>query len=431
MAITEENPGYKWVGTRPIRPDGLEKVTGKARFGADLALPGMLHGKVVRSPHAHAEIVSIDTSAAEAMPGVKAVITGADFPDLAANGAHAGDIDVATNTIARDKVLYEGHVVAAVAAITREQAEAAAKAVEITYEVLPHVLTVDEAMADGAPLLHDGMITKGVDPAPEDPSNIASKILHERGDLDQGFGEADSVVEREFTTKPVHQGYIEPHAAVADANSDGRANLWCSSQGHFQMRAYTATVLGVSPGNIKVTAAEIGGGFGGKTVIYLEPLAVRLSQRAGRPVKLVMDRDEVFRATGPTSGTRIKVKMGATKDGKMTAAEVWMAYEAGAYAGSPVGAAGMTAIACYDIPNFVVEGYDVVCNKPRVAAYRAPGAPMAAFAVESVVDELARNLEIDPIDIRLANAAVEGTQASYGPKSVSYTHLTLPTNREV
>ena len=416
MAITEENPGYKWVGTRPIRPDGLEKVTGKARFGADLVLPGMLYGKVVRSPHAHARIVSIDTSAAESMEGVKAVITGADFPDLAANGAHPSEIDVANNAIARDKVLYEGHVVAAVAAITREQAEAAAKAVAVTYEVLPHVLTVDEAMADNAPLLHEAMITKGVDPAPEEPSNIASKILHERGDLDQGFGEADAVVEREFTTKPVHQGYIEPHAAVADANSDGRAHIWCSSQGHFQMRAYTATVLGVSPGTLKVTAAEIGGGFGGKTVIYLEPLAVRLSQRAGRPVKLVMDRDEVFRATGPTSGTRIKVKMGVSKDGKITAAEVWMAYEAGAYAGSPVGAAGMTAIACYDIPNFVVEGYDVVCNKPRVAAYRAPGAPMAAFAVESVLDELARNIEIDPIDIRLANAAVEGTQASYGPK---------------
>ena len=416
MAITEENPGYKWVGTRPIRPDGLEKVTGKARFGADLVLPGMLYGKVVRSPHAHARIVSIDTSAAESMEGVKAVITGADFPDLAANGAHPSDIDVANNAIARDKVLYEGHVVAAVAAITREQAEAAAKAVAVTYEVLPHVLTVDEAMADNAPLLHEAMITKGVDPAPEEPSNIASKILHERGDLDQGFGEADAVVEREFTTKPVHQGYIEPHAAVADANSDGRAHIWCSSQGHFQMRAYTATVLGVSPGTLKVTAAEIGGGFGGKTVIYLEPLAVRLSQRAGRPVKLVMDRDEVFRATGPTSGTRIKVKMGVSKDGKITAAEVWMAYEAGAYAGSPVGAAGMTAIACYDIPNFVVEGYDVVCNKPRVAAYRAPGAPMAAFAVESVLDELARNIEMDPSDIRLANAAVEGTQASYGPK---------------
>jgi len=416
MAVTEENPGYKWVGTRPIRPDGLEKVTGKAQFGADLMLPGMLFGKVVRSPHAHAQIISIDTTAAEAMAGVKAVITGSDFPDLAANGAHPSEIDVANNAIARDKVLYEGHVVAAVAATTRDQAEAAAKAVEVTYEILPHVLTVDEAMADDAPVLHEGMITKGVDPAPEEPSNVASKILHERGDLDQGFGEAEVVVEREFTTKPVHQGYIEPHAAVADANSDGRAHIWCSSQGHFQMRASSATVLGVSPGMLKVTAAEIGGGFGGKTVIYLEPLAVRLSQRAGRPVKLVMDRDEVFRATGPTSGTRIKVKMGVAKDGKITAAEVWMAYEAGAYAGSPVGAAGMTAIACYDIPNFVVEGYDVVCNKPRVAAYRAPGAPMAAFAVESVLDELARDIGMDPIDIRLANAAVEGTQASYGPK---------------
>ena len=416
MALTEENPGYKWVGTRPIRPDGLDKVTGKAQFGADLTLPGMLFGKVVRSPHAHARILSIDTSTAESMLGVKAVITGSDFPDLAANGAHASDIDVANNAIARDKVLYEGHVVAAVAATTRELAEAAAKAVDVSYEVLPHVLTVDEAMADNAPLLHENMMTKGVEPAPEQPSNIASRIVHERGDLEQGFGEADVVIEREFTTKPVHQGYIEPHAAVADANNDGRANIWCSSQGHFAMRAYTATVLGVSQGTLKVTAAEIGGGFGGKTVIYLEPLAVRLSQRAGRPVKLVMDRDEVFRATGPTSGTRIKVKMGISNGGELTAAEVWMAFEAGAYAGSPVGAAGMTVIAAYDIPHFLVEGYDVVCNKPRVAAYRAPGAPMAAFAVESVLDELARSIDMDPIEVRLANAAVEGTQASYGPK---------------
>ena len=416
MALTEENPGYKWVGTRPIRPDGLDKVTGKAQFGADLTLPGMLFGKVVRSPHAHARILSIDTSTAESMLGVKAVITGSDFPDLAANGAHASDIDVANNAIARDKVLYEGHVVAAVAATTRELAEAAAKAVDVSYEVLPHVLTVDEAMADNAPLLHENMMTKGVEPAPEQPSNIASRIVHERGDLEQGFGEADVVIEKEFTTKPVHQGYIEPHAAVADANNDGRANIWCSSQGHFAMRAYTATVLGVSQGTLKVTAAEIGGGFGGKTVIYLEPLAVRLSQRAGRPVKLVMDRDEVFRATGPTSGTRIKVKMGISNGGELTAAEVWMAFEAGAYAGSPVGAAGMTVIAAYDIPHFLVEGYDVVCNKPRVAAYRAPGAPMAAFAVESVLDELARSIDMDPIEVRLANAAVEGTQASYGPK---------------
>ena len=248
MTVTEEptQPGYKWVGSRPIRPDGLEKVTGKARFGADLKLPGMLEGAVHRSPHAHAKIVSIDTSAAEAMPGVKAVITGADFPDLAEAGARPDDVMMSHNIIARDKVLYEGHVIAAVAAVTRKQAHAAAKAIEVTYEVLPHVLTVDEALADDAPLLHDGMITKGMDPPPEAPSNAASRIVHERGELDKGFAEADAVAERTFTTKPVHQGYIEPHAAVADAGQNGRANVWCSSQGHFAMRTMTATVLGWS-----------------------------------------------------------------------------------------------------------------------------------------------------------------------------------------
>ena len=180
MAVIEENPGYKWVGTRPIRPDGLEKITGKARFGADSILPGMLYGSVVRSPHAHARILSIDMSAAKSMPGVKAVITSADFPDLALNGGSAGDIDMSNNVMARAKVLYEGHVVAAVAANTREQAKAAADAVIVNYEVLPHVLTVDEAMADNAPLLHDGMYTKGIDPKPEKPSNVASRVVHER-----------------------------------------------------------------------------------------------------------------------------------------------------------------------------------------------------------------------------------------------------------
>ena len=285
MTVTEEptQPGYKWVGSRPIRPDGLDKVTGKARFGADLKLPGMLEGAVLRSPHAHAKIVSIDTSAAEAMPGVKAVITGADFPDLAESGARPDDVMMSHNIIARDKVLYEGHVVAAVAAATRKQARAAADAIEVTYEVLPHVLTVDEALADDAPVLHDGMITKGMDPPPEAPSNAASRIVHERGELDKGFADADAVAERTFTTKPVHQGYIEPHAAVADAGQNGRANVWCSSQGHFAMRTMTATVLGWEPTQLKVTPAEIGGGFGGKTVIYLEPLATMLSLKARPP----------------------------------------------------------------------------------------------------------------------------------------------------
>lgn len=421
MTVTDDatnptNPGYKWVGTRPIRPDGLDKVTGKARFGADLVLPGMLEGAVLRSPHPHARIRSIDTSAAAGMPGVRAVITGADFPDLAAVGARPDDVRQSHNVMARDKVLYEGHVVAAVAAMTRRQAQAAVAAIEVDYEPLPHVLTVEAAMATDAPLLHEDLITRGLNPAPEQPSNVAARISHERGDLDRGFAEADLVVERTFTTKPVHQGYIEPHAAVADVGEAGRANLWCSSQGHFAIRSQAAKALDWEPSRIKVTAAEIGGGFGGKTVIYLEPLALLLSAKAGRPVRLVMGRDEVFRATGPTSGTSMRVKMGVTADGTLIAADVWMAYEAGAYPGSPVGAGGMTALSCYDIAHFEVEGFDVVVNKPKVAAYRAPGAPMAAFAVESVIDELAAGIGMDPIELRLKNAVVEGTQAAYGPK---------------
>ena len=417
MAITEENPGYKWVGTRPIRPDGLEKVTGKARFGADLVLPGMLYGKVVRSPHAHARIVSIDTSAAESMEGVKAVITGADFPDLAANGAHPSDIDVANNAIARDKVLYEGHVVAAVAAITREQAEAAAKAVAVTYEVLPHVLTVDEAMADNAPLLHEAMITIGVDPAPEEPSNIASKILHERGDLDQGFGEADTVVEREFTTKPVHQGYIEPHAAVADANSDGRAHIWCSSQGHFQMRAYTATVLGVSPGTLKVTAAEIGGGFGGKLDASIQlPLAVA-AWRLNRPVRAIYTRIESMASSTKRHPATITARAAANGDGLLSAFEMRADFDTGAYASwgptvadrVPVHATGP-----YLVPNILVDSRSIYTNSPPSGAFRGFGVPQAAILQERLYDDLAEQLDLDPFEFRYRNAIRAGVPTATG-----------------
>ncbi len=414
MTIAEDPttaPAYKWVGTRPIRPDGFEKITGRAKFGADLKLPGMLHGHVLRSPHAHARIVSIDTTAAQSMPGVHSVITGADFPD-----PKGADSDLQRNTIARDKVLYEGHVVAAVAATTRELAKAAANAITVVYEKLPHVLTVEQAMEPGASLVHETLMTKGVDPAPTDPSNVASRTVFQGGDLDQGFAEADVVVERTFTTKPIHQGYIEPHAAVADTTPNGRSTVWCSSQGHFAMRTMSSKVLGWDPIRLKVIPAEIGGGFGGKTTIYLEPLAVLLSQKAGRPVKMVMSRDEVFRATGPAPGGTIKVKIGARKDGTITAAQVWLAYEAGAFPGSPVGAGAMTCLAPYVMTNFLIEGYDVVVNKPRCISYRAPGAPHSAFGVESVIDEIALKLGMDPIDLRMHNAVEEGATAPYGPK---------------
>ena len=419
--MTTTRTGYKWVGTRPVRHDGLDKVTGRARFGADFAAAGMLHGVVLRSPHAHARILSIDFSEALALPGVKAIITGGDLPELGDNQVEGGEgaatyRDLSRNILARDKVLYEGHAVAAVAAVTLRLATEAAGMIRVEYQVLSPVLSLEEAMAPDAPLLHDDLFTSGLDSPPDRPSNISGRHVIDRGDLEAGWEEAEVVVEREYSTQAVHQGYIEPHAVVAQTGEDGRSTLWCSSQGHFVIRTLTANVLGWDPGDMKVIPAEIGGGFGGKTTIYLEPLAALLSRRAGRPVKMVMSRNEVFRATGPTSGARMKIKMGARRDGKLVAASGWMAYEAGAFPGSPVGLGAMAAFACYDIPNVLIEGYDVVVNKPKVAAYRAPGAPMAAFAAESVVDELAEALNIDPLEFRLRNAVTQGVRAVYGPK---------------
>jgi len=407
------------VGTRPIRHDGVDKVTGRAAYGADTSWPGLLHGVLVRSPHAHARIVSIDTSAAEAVPGVKAVLVGRDLPDTNAAillGEAAIDLrDISHSMIARDKVVYHGQAVAAIAATTIDAAREAAAKVVVTYDTLKPVLTVDEAMAPNAPILDPTLKTKGMPNAPT-PTNVASRMELKRGDVETGFARADVVVEREFRTPTVHQGYIEPHACIARCGEDGRAVIWCTTQGPFVVRDASAAMVGLDPAHVKVIPSEIGGGFGGKIVVYLEPIALALSRKTQRPVKMVMSRDEVFRATGPTSGTKIRVKMGATRDGTLVAAQLSLWYEAGAYRGSPVGAGAMCALAPYKIANFFVEGFDVLVNKPKVAAYRAPGSPMAMFAVESVVDEIARELRMDPIDLRLQNANDEGDPAPYGPK---------------
>ena len=403
---------FKVIGSRPIRPDGVDKVTGRAAFGADLNLPGMLQGAVLRSPYAHARIKTIDTSKAEALEGVYAVVTGTDFP----NASETEDPALSANVMARDKVLYHGHAVAAVAATSLAIANAAVALIQVDYEVLAPVLSLDDAMADGAIIIDETLRTAGADDASDAPTNIAQFMRIDRGDVAQGFAEADVVVEGEFATPTVHQGYIEPHACVVSINEGGQANIWCSTQGHFDVRSLTAKVLNMNVADLRVTASEIGGGFGGKTTIYLEPVALAMSRKAHRPVKMTMTRDEVFRASGPASATRSKIKIGARSDGTLTAMQAWVGYEAGAFPGGPLGPGLMCIFAPYDAPNVLIEGVDVLVNKPKVAAYRAPGAPQSMYAGECLMDELARKLDMDPIDLRMKNAVEEGSTATYGPK---------------
>jgi CO/xanthine dehydrogenase Mo-binding subunit len=404
---------FSSVGTRPIRPDGVDKVTGRARYGADFNMPGQLVGRILRSPHAHAIIRKIDASKAEQLPGVKAVVTAADLPDL--TDGDAAMYDILDNCMARRKALYDGHAVAAVAAIDARTAKQALKLIEVEYELLPHVTDVDQAFAEGAPLINDTIFTTGVDPKPDRASNVSMRSQFGHGDVDAGMAKADFVVERSFKTEQTHQGYIEPHACVANVSSDGTADLWVCTQGHFVYRQHCAQLLGMDASKLRVTSSEIGGGFGGKTHVWAEPVALALSRKAGRPVKLVMTRDEVFRASGPTSATSIDVKIGALKDGTIIAADATLRYSCGPYAGAWAEVGAMTAFACYRLENVRTVGYEVLVNRPKTAAYRAPSAPMAAFAVESAIDELAKKVGMDPVDFRIRNVAQEGTRASYGP----------------
>jgi CO/xanthine dehydrogenase Mo-binding subunit len=305
--------------------------------------------------------------------------------------------------------------VAAVAAVSNSIARKALSLIKVDYEILPHVTDVDEAMKPGAPVLHDDIFTNGVEPKPKKASNVVNRSEFGHGDPEKGFKEADVIVERSFRTEATHQGYIEPHACLANMGSDGQGEIWGCTQGHFALRNVAAALVGMEVSKLRFTASEIGGGFGGKTTVFLEPLSLALSRKAGRPVKMVMSRDEVFRASGPTSSTSIDIKIGAKKDGKITAALATLRFQGGAFAGSPVDMGAMCTFACYDLENVKAIAYDVVCNRPKQAAYRAPGAPMAAFAAESVIQELAEKIGMDPLEFRLKNAAKEGTKSSYGP----------------
>jgi len=422
---TTESKNFKVIGKNPIRHDGVDKVTGRAKYGADINMAGLLHGKILRSPHAHALIKSIDTRKAEALPGVRAVTTALDFPivkdqilDFAES--HSSVRMIAENTMASQKVLYLGHAVAAIAATDAHIAEEALDLIDVDYEVLEPVLSLTQAMEPNAPQLLENMTTRfrverfGLGEDTGVTSNIADHVQFQRGDIKAGFEDADVIVERESETVMVHQGYIEPQTSTGFWASDGHITIWTSTQGTFPIRTSTAAIVGVPESMVKVIPMEIGGGFGGKQTPYLDPVVAILSRKSGKPVKITMTRKEVFEATGPTSGTLMRCKIGARNDGTITAAELYMAYEAGAFPGAPVAGGAMSSFGPYKVDNLLVDGYDVVVNKPKTAAYRAPGQPQAVFAVEPVIDELAEKLGIDPMDFRLKNAVHEGDRTPSG-----------------
>ncbi len=402
------------LGTRPVRPDGLDKVLGKACFADDFHLPNMLHGKVLRSPHAHARILSIDSSEAAAYPGVRAVVTGSDFPLIEHRMTSQGDAgmadmrDISDNCMAKDKVLYDGHAVAAVAADSPHIAEEAVQLIKVEYELLSPLLNVRDAMAKDAPVIHEHFFPGAFIAPTEEYLPNASRMQMAAGEIEQGFREADHVVEHEFTSETFHQGYIESHIVTADWNSNDQITVWTSTQGHFEIRDSLAEVLEVPQANIKVIPLEVGGAFGGKERIYLDPVAALLSKKSGRPVKMTMRRDEVLRATGPSPGSYIRVRMGARADGTLAAVDLHLAYEAGAYAGSPLFLGMLAAATRYNFSHARIDGFDVIVNKPKTRPYRAPCAPQALFAVEQVIDELARLLDMDPIEFRLKNLTRSG-----------------------
>ena len=403
----------KWIGKNTVRPDGAEKITGRAEYAADTSMPGMIWGKVLRSPHTHAKIISINTKKAEALNGVKSVITSKDIVNFPLDTPVTLGIQdmrwMCRNVMARDKVLFHGHPLAAVAATTEAIAAKACELIEVEYEILPWAIDIEDAIKPDAPILHENYKFN------DKPSNIVGTLEHKKGDVEDGFSKADVIIERNFKTEAVHQGYIETHACLVSVAADGRATIWSSSQGQFMVRAMTAYLTGIPQSNIKAIPAEIGGGFGGKTIVYLEPLATVLSQKTGRPVKIVMSREDTMRATGPTSASTSTVKIGATKDGKIVAAQGTFYLQAGAFPGSPIRGAAGCAFGPYDIPNAHTVGFDVVSNRSKVAAYRAPGAPIGAYAVECVIDEIAEAIKMCPLELRKINAAKEGTKAVHGP----------------
>lgn len=379
------------VGKPVPRLDAPAKVTGQALYVADIKLPRMLCGKVLRSPYPHARIVRLDTRRAERMPGIRGIVTGADFPP-----------STGPRIIARDRIWFEGQAIAAVAADSADLAADALEQIEVEYEVLPAVVDPLVAMQPGAPELHDNPKTHVTLEDGTQLVNISGYRRDAQGDVDRGFAEADVVVEQTFRLEVVHQGYLEPHGAVACVEPTGKVTVWTSTQGHFATRDPLAAMLQMPLTDLNVIAPVIGGGFGAKGDPTVEPLCIRLAQKSGRPVQILMTREEEFLAASPAPRGVFTLKTGATREGLLVAREARLVWDAGAFGGA--GGGGVDYVrGPYRIPNVRVETLGVYTNKATPGAYRAPGYPQLYFASESQLDTLARELQMDAVEFRLKN----------------------------
>jgi CO/xanthine dehydrogenase Mo-binding subunit len=409
MAIMTTSREVRGVGLSIPRFDAPEKVTGRTQYVADVHVPGLLQARLLRSPHAHARITRIDTSRARALPGVRAVLTAADIPELkpgAKTRAHA--------LMAIDRVVFAGQPVAAVAADDLGIADEAIDLIEVDYEPLPVAADPVASMAVDAPRVpdqgteadtseaqaHSGIAVSGTVTTTKAP-NIAQESQLSRGDVAAEMAKADLVVERTYRVPMVHQGYIEPHSAIADVDPHGRITIWSSTQGAFACRAEVADVLDIPEGRIKVIPMECGGAFGAKIRALVEPLAVLLSRAAGRPVSLIMTRREELMAGMPAPSVTIRLKTGVKQDGTPLALEAETIVESGAYSGALLTMSAVFLASVYQWPTFDARGFEVLTHKTSVAAYRAPLAPQTHFAIDSQMDHIAHRLGLDPAEYKL------------------------------
>jgi CO/xanthine dehydrogenase Mo-binding subunit len=404
------------VGQSVPRVDGLEKVTGRVEYTINMEIPGMLHVKVLRSPHPHARIVAIDASRAERFRGVRAVLTREDLKSSRVD-PYYGPVVRDQPIVAIDRVRYVGDVVAAVAAVDEQVAEEALELIAVEYEELPAVLDVAEAMRPGAPLLHESVRAADVAFADmralnlgEGRSNVVSHFRLRRGDVDEGFRQSDEIFEDEFVVPAIQHLNMEPHAALAMVHPDGRIEVWSSTQNPSVIREQLAEVFRVDLSRIRVAAPYVGGGYGGKTYPKLEPLVVAMAMKARRPVKLVLTREEVF-YTVTRHAVRTRIKTGVKRDGTLVARRCELLFDTGAYADIGPRTSKNTGYAAggpYRIPHVAFDSYCVYTNKPPAGAFRGFGVPQVCWAYEQQMDMIAERLGLDPLELRLRNALDEG-----------------------